>query len=392
MATDLEEEICLSCFLKPHSSTAAIYGWSFFHPCFYETAKTNYFDTIYTFLTAFIEFSYWEHFILVLLMTIPYVCEKVPCFSWYSIINYNSFVRFAIAIFALIVALNFSIIKRTKLTPILKMKGSNFFPRQELRDKIHSHRKIAVFIVIFMTIVIQVLNVFVMYPSIENRKKFQYEALFCSMEVGIWICIFVGGFIHFTYLLNLIVITVMKLFKNVSDDLYFVEKNDDDLRLKLRVTMTQHAELWNFTTQFNGVFNYPLAILYGCFLVETSLLYYITAFVEMEFICKVLAYIINCLFTCGCLLMGFRLSTFTSIMQTSFQDIRRFADCDLSLEEKLKILNFMKRFGKASLCLTINGYFNVTKKFPIKMASTLHSMFSGILRLSGVSEDKISCQ
>ncbi|XP_023229585.1 uncharacterized protein LOC111629887 [Centruroides sculpturatus] len=243
-----------------------------------------------------------------------------------------------------------------------------------------------------MTIAIQLLNVFLMYPSIENRKKFQYEALFCSMEVGIWICIFVGGFIHFTYLLNLIVIIVMKLFKNVSDDLYFVEKDDDDLRLKLHVTMIQHAELWNFTTQFNGVFNYPLTILYGCFLVETSLLYYITAFVEMEFTCKVLACILNCLFTCGCLLMGFCLSTFTSIIQTSFQDIGRFVDCDLSLEEKLKILNFMKRFGKASLCLTINGYFNVTKKFPVKMASTPHSMFSGILRLSGVSEDKSSCQ
>ncbi|XP_023210879.1 uncharacterized protein LOC111613765, partial [Centruroides sculpturatus] len=68
-------------------------------------------------------------------------------------------------------------------------------------------------------------------------------------------------------------------------------------------------------------------------------------------------------------------------MQTSFQDIRKFSECDLSLEQKLKILNFMKRFGKASLCLSIKGYFNVTKKFPVKMANALHSIFSGLLKL-----------
>ncbi|XP_023212748.1 uncharacterized protein LOC111615580 isoform X2 [Centruroides sculpturatus] len=72
-------------------------------------------------------------------------------------------------------------------------------------------------------------------------------------------------------------------------------------------------------------------------------------------------------------------------MQTSFQDIRRFANCDLSLEQKLKMLNFMKRFGKVSLCLSANDYFNVTKKFPIKMASSLYSVFSGLLNLRTAS-------
>ncbi|XP_067121560.1 uncharacterized protein [Centruroides vittatus] len=74
-------------------------------------------------------------------------------------------------------------------------------------------------------------------------------------------------------------------------------------------------------------------------------------------------------------------------MQTSFQDIRRFSACDLSLEQKLKILNFMKRFGKVSLCISIRGYFNVTKKFPVKMGNTLHSIFSGLLKLKSATEN-----
>ncbi|XP_023242944.1 uncharacterized protein LOC111641063 [Centruroides sculpturatus] len=90
----------------------------------------------------------------------------------------------------------------------------------------------------------------------------------------------------------------------------------------------------------------------------------------------------------GCVLVGFLASAFTSSMQTSFQDIRRFAQCDLKLEQKLKIVNFMKRFGKASLCLSINGFFDVTKKFPIKMYSAVHSVYSRLINLTTVSKKK----
>ncbi|XP_023242943.1 uncharacterized protein LOC111641062 [Centruroides sculpturatus] len=89
-----------------------------------------------------------------------------------------------------------------------------------------------------------------------------------------------------------------------------------------------------------------------------------------------------------CVLVGFLLSTFTSTMQTSFQDIRRFAQCDLKFEQKLKIVNFMKRFGKASLCLSINGFFDVTKMFPIKMYSAVHSVYSRLINLTTVSKKK----
>ncbi|XP_023231183.1 uncharacterized protein LOC111631211 [Centruroides sculpturatus] len=88
-----------------------------------------------------------------------------------------------------------------------------------------------------------------------------------------------------------------------------------------------------------------------------------------------------------CLIMGYEGSTLTSTMQTSFQDIRRFSACDLSFEQKLKILNFMKRFGKVSLCISIRGYFNVTKKFPVKMGNALHSIFSGLLKLRSATEN-----
>ncbi|XP_023211513.1 uncharacterized protein LOC111614373 [Centruroides sculpturatus] len=52
----------------------------------------------------------------------------------------------------------------------------------------------------------------------------------------------------------------------------------------------------------------------------------------------------------------------------------------------------MKRFGKVSLCLTIGGFFCVNKRIPQKMATTLHSVFSGLLKLNNESRIRRSCQ
>ncbi|XP_023219644.1 uncharacterized protein LOC111621671 isoform X2 [Centruroides sculpturatus] len=108
----------------------------------------------------------------------------------------------------------------------------------------------------------------------------------------------------------------------------------------------------------------------------------------MEFALRLYMCISSAAISLGCVLVGVLLSAFTSTMQTSFQDIRRFAQCDLKLEQKLKIVNFMKRFGKASLYLSVNGFFNVTKKFPVKMSSALYSVFSNLLNLRTVSTKK----
>ncbi|XP_023213347.1 uncharacterized protein LOC111616154 isoform X2 [Centruroides sculpturatus] len=119
--------------------------------------------------------------------------------------------------------------------------------------------------------------------------------------------------------------------------------------------MAQHDELWRFTDHLNGPFNYVLTILYGILLLETSLLYFALIFSKMKFALK-LFYSSMCLsFTFLCIVAGFLFSAFTSTMQTSFQDIRRFAGCDLKLEQKLK------------------------------MGSSLHTIFSGLLNIKKVS-------
>ncbi|XP_023210787.1 uncharacterized protein LOC111613672 [Centruroides sculpturatus] len=110
-------------------------------------------------------------------------------------------------------------------------------------------------------------------------------------------------------------------------------------------------------------------------------MYYILLFTNSNLVIRLIYLLFVVLHSILCILVGYSCSTFTSTMQTSFQDIRRFSEFDLSLEQKLKILNFMKRFGKESSCISVRAYFHVAKKFPVKMANKFYSLFSGLLKL-----------
>ncbi|XP_067123219.1 uncharacterized protein [Centruroides vittatus] len=222
----------------------------------------------------------------------------------------------------------------------------------------------------------------------EEKRIIQDESIFCSIQVGIWMTVITGGIVYLAFFINLIIVTLTTAFQNVSEELYILTKDNANLNLELEEIMAQHHEIWTYTNQLNGPFNYVLTIVYAALLTETSLLYFIAIFSKMEFALKVFIFLICALITFGCIVFAFLMSVLTSNMQTSFQDIRRFADCDLSLKQKLKMLNFMKRFGKASLCISMNDYFNVTKKFPVKMARSLYSVFSGLLNLKTTSKPK----
>ncbi|XP_067141610.1 uncharacterized protein [Centruroides vittatus] len=84
-------------------------------------------------------------------------------------------------------------------------------------------------------------------------------------------------------------------------------------------------------------------------------------------------------------------SSGATTMENMFQDIRNVVDCDLSLQFKFEVLDFIKRFGKVALALNVGGCFDITKKFPFKLAKTLHTVFSGVLKLKGVSHQKRNC-
>ncbi|XP_023241677.1 uncharacterized protein LOC111639945 [Centruroides sculpturatus] len=219
-------------------------------------------------------------------------------------------------------------------------------------------------------------------------ESYTYEPLFCCIEVGLAGTFLVGGIMYLSLFIILLMYTLMKVFEKVSENLYLLKKNSPNLKSELEKIIIQHDELWNFANQLNGPFNDILTILYGTLLMETSLLYFLFSVILNDFWIRMICSTLCASFTFYCTVLGFLFSAFTSTMQTSFQDIRRFADCNLRLEEKLKILNFMKRYGKESLCLTCRDYFKITKKFPVKMGSSLDSIFSGLENMKEATKRK----
>ncbi|XP_023228626.1 uncharacterized protein LOC111628996 [Centruroides sculpturatus] len=111
----------------------------------------------------------------------------------------------------------------------------------------------------------------------------------------------------------------------------------------------------------------------------------------MNNVIKYIMLSLSIILTFVCFVYGFLACYVAFSMENTFQDIRNVVDCDLSLQFKFKVLDFIKRFGKVALAINIGGCFDITKRFPFKLAKTLHSVFSGMLKLRDVSHQKRNC-
>ncbi|XP_023231353.1 uncharacterized protein LOC111631354 [Centruroides sculpturatus] len=83
----------------------------------------------------------------------------------------------------------------------------------------------------------------------------------------------------------------------------------------------------------------------------------------------------------GLIIISFCLSRFTSSIYGNYNEINKFSSCGFSLVFKLKMLNFMKRFGKTPIGISFGGFFRVKRNFPIKMLSSLYSILSALIEL-----------
>ncbi|XP_023209341.1 uncharacterized protein LOC111612370 [Centruroides sculpturatus] len=171
-----------------------------------------------------------------------------------------------------------------------------------------------------------------------------------------------------------------------------IRRSDRNLKMNLQTLMNRHQELWIYINQLNTKLELNFVIIYFGIIWGTSFLYYAYLYVDMPSIFKIFMLALMIVISFVCIHCGCVLCCIAFTMRNGFQDIRQFALCHLELERKLKILDFMKRFGKVSLCLTIGGFFCVNKRIPVKMATTLHSVFSGLLKLKNASVIRRNCQ
>ncbi|XP_023230936.1 uncharacterized protein LOC111630988 [Centruroides sculpturatus] len=68
----------------------------------------------------------------------------------------------------------------------------------------------------------------------------------------------------------------------------------------------------------------------------------------------------------------------------SFQEIRIFASARLAVEDKIKMLDFMKKFRENELGFSCGGFFVVSKGCPVKVYSSLYSAFNVLLQVRDI--------
>ncbi|XP_067140720.1 uncharacterized protein [Centruroides vittatus] len=80
--------------------------------------------------------------------------------------------------------------------------------------------------------------------------------------------------------------------------------------------------------------------------------------------------------------------TFLIRVYGNYNTCNILSNVKFSLTYKLKILNFMKRFGRYPIGLNIGGFFYIKKTFLIRIINAIYSLLSSIIEIGKTKNDK----
>ncbi|XP_023238226.1 uncharacterized protein LOC111637050 [Centruroides sculpturatus] len=313
--------------------------------------------------------------------------EYVPCSAVFKIIGVDTTIlKLAITLYILMYTLMNSSMKRKKISTRIKLRNITNYDRERLNDGLKMHCMSAIFAISCSIVANRILITLFFYFAFEAGYNSYYEAILCNVTTGLAITYLSAGQQSMVHIFIFVVTIIKTGFLSLSKELLLINKNGRNLFYQIESLILCHDQLWLFINHTNKVYGVTFLVNYFVLMFLTCLFIYNLLFIKMHTIATLLFLFNTAVLGGACLIVAFLLSGFVAAMQNGFQDIRKFANCRLELEEKLKVLNFMKRFGKASLSISMEDFFNITKKFPIKMANSLYSIYSSLLNLRSIQE------
>ncbi|XP_023211037.1 uncharacterized protein LOC111613921 [Centruroides sculpturatus] len=381
------KEVCFNCLLQPCLNFAIIFGIEPLIPCNCQVRQpsTYFHKVIKKYYIKTIEILSWEHFVLAILELIPTHIFKCPCESVFSVISIGA-TEFKIGglILSFVSSTILTFFKHNKTNVDVKLRHP-IFQNEKAFYTINNLSLLISVIVIFLISSMAIVNSFILYPAWRMGATFASEAFICCIEFGIWVSYLIGGIAIFLILAGIIGFVIIKEFQQLSSELALLRRNQNNLQVLLEETIARQDDLWRNVSQMNNKFNYVLVIIHTSVTFGTSFSYYMYLYIDMDKSVKYIMFGLVIISTFVCIIYGFLLCYAAFSIQNTFQDIRGVAASKLSVQFQLKVLDFMKRFGKCSLAISIGGCFNITKNFPLKLAKSLHSVFSSLLKLRDVS-------
>ncbi|XP_023232396.1 uncharacterized protein LOC111632241 [Centruroides sculpturatus] len=159
---------------------------------------------------------------------------------------------------------------------------------------------------------------------------------------------------------------------------------------RLNGLMNKHTELLYLVEDVNDKLVLFLPIVYGYLMYMSCFSMCAFFFVNMSISIKILFALMSITCISGTLSLGYFASRFTAKIYGKLNEMETLSSANLSLEDKLKLLDFMKRFSKVPIGISVGGFFHVKKNVIIRVLTAMESMISTLNSLSSKSNTK-SC-
>ncbi|XP_023234327.1 uncharacterized protein LOC111633908 [Centruroides sculpturatus] len=185
-------------------------------------------------------------------------------------------------------------------------------------------------------------------------------------------------------------VMLSKRFKYLSDVVDELTKEENFLKTKIETLIQTHWDLWTYIQELNLVCEDYFPAVYCFAIYETCFFVCAFFFFELDVFMRFAIFILLLAFIVVCTVATFQISRFTSSLYEKFVEIDKLCSADLPLETKLKMLNFMKRFGKTPFGVNAGGFFYVKKNFFIRFLSAIYSALSVFVEL--LAAKKPSCK
>ncbi|XP_067127550.1 uncharacterized protein [Centruroides vittatus] len=146
----------------------------------------------------------------------------------------------------------------------------------------------------------------------------------------------------------------------------------------------KHAEIYDLINQMNDKWKDLFFLIFGIAIYILAFQIYHSIFVELDIIFRLLL-CLGTIFSVFCgFLFSFAVSRISAFAYDSFQEIRIFASARLAIEDKIKLLDFMKKFRENELGFSCGGFFVASKGCPVKVYSSLYSAFNILLQVRDI--------
>ncbi|XP_023236358.1 uncharacterized protein LOC111635588 [Centruroides sculpturatus] len=390
MPEHLQERCCTGIVL-PFLASGKVLGFDFVAPC-----QCTQEDKVRTNRGLSLAFKIYITFIEVYLWTVAFLFAlriyDLNLYCLRSIQRYGDYARAAAVTVwctSLYIAAQFSILKRKKIT--IHSPKSCYDSEKYVIRNVHKSAPLLLLSLLAPLVIITPIGSVYMYAEIQKYENADTEAFVCAVAHVIWLFYLAGQIVVYLMINGIILYVIGMRLVNLSEEMAALHVRRNSLKKILQEIFHKHFELWQIIESYNDEWSDLKPILYVHFVYVSSFILYATLFVINGAKLKIIFTLISIIYVGSFVTNSYLLSIFTRMLYDNFTWIERLSPADLSLTFKLKMNDFLKRYGKTRLGFSTGGFIYVKRDFCIRVVSGLYSAFSTCVELSGILEKERKC-